>query len=374
MVENKNIADGWIANRMYEIESSGIRKVFELARSIENPINLSIGQPDFDVPEKARKALKQAVDEGRNSYTLTQGIPQLREKLVTKVSQNVPMANRELFITSGTSGGLVLALCCVVNPGDEVIIFDPFFVMYPHLVRLAGGIPVMVDTYPDFEIPFEKLLASITPKTKAILFNNPGNPTGKLYSAETVKKLAEIAKTKKILLISDEVYSLFTYDDALHSPATHNSNVLVLDGFSKSYGMTGWRMGFAHGPSRLIQEMIKLQQFTFVCAPSMVQWAGMEALEEDMSGINSLYKEKRDLLLNGIKDLYEVPPSGGAFYLFPKAPGGNASEFVEKAIKNKLLIIPGKTFSQKDTNFRISFAAKNEVILKGVEVLRNIAK
>ena len=133
-------------------------------------------------------------------------------------------------------------------------------------------------------------------------------------------------------------------------------------------------MGFAHGPSRLIQEMIKLQQFTFVCAPSMVQWAGMEALEEDMSGINSLYKEKRDLLLNGIKDLYEVPPSGGAFYLFPKAPGGNASAFVEKAIKNKLLIIPGKTFSQKDTNFRISFAAKNEVILKGVEVLRNIAK
>ncbi len=121
MVENKNVADGWIANRMYEIESSGIRKVFELARSIEDPINLSIGQPDFDVPEKARKALKYAVDEGRNSYTLTQGIPQLREKLVAKVSQNVPMANRELFITSGTSGGLVLALCCVVNPGDEVI-------------------------------------------------------------------------------------------------------------------------------------------------------------------------------------------------------------------------------------------------------------
>lgn len=372
--QDGNGVEQWIANRMHHIESSGIRKVFELAKSIQDPINLSIGQPDFDVPEEAKKALKEAVDQGSNFYTLTQGIAQLRQKLSAKAAATVPQEGRDLFITSGTSGGLVLALCCVVNPGDEVIIFDPYFVMYPHLVRLAGGVPVYVDTYPDFEISVDKLVAAITPKTKAILFNNPGNPTGKLYGEQTIREVARIAREKNILLVSDEVYSLFQYEGNLHSPAVYNQNVLVLDGFSKSYGMTGWRMGYAHGPARLIQEMIKLQQFTFVCAPSVVQWAGVEALNVDMSNRAREYKAKRDLLLDGIKDLYDVPQGGGAFYLFPKAPGGDATAFVEKAIHNKLLIIPGKTFSRQDSNFRISFAAKNETISRGIEVLRRLAK
>lgn len=374
MKNQDSVVEDWISERMSHIESSGIRKVFELAKSIKDPINLSIGQPDFDVPEEVKKSAKDAIDSGKNSYTLTQGIPELRSLLLGRVNNQFQGDNRDLIITSGTSGALVLALCCVVDPGDEVIIFDPYFVMYPHLVSLAGGKSVFIDTYPDFEIDIKKVEKAITKKTKVILFNNPANPTGKTYSLETVKSLAEIAEKHGILLISDEIYSVFNYDGAFQTPAQFNRNVLVLDGFSKSYGMTGWRMGYAHGPIKLIQEMIKLQQFTFVCAPSMVQYAGITALQQDMSGFIEEYKQKRDFLLNGIKDYYEIPNAGGAFYLFPRAPGGNSTVFVEKAIQHDLLIIPGKTFSSVDTNFRISFAAKKHVLERGVEVLRNLSK
>lgn len=374
MKNQDSVVEDWISERMSHIESSGIRKVFELAKSIKDPINLSIGQPDFDVPEEVKKSAKDAIDSGKNSYTLTQGIPELRSLLLGRVNNQFQGDNRDLIITSGTSGALVLALCCVVDPGDEVIIFDPYFVMYPHLVSLAGGKSVFIDTYPDFEIDIKKVEKAITKKTKVILFNNPANPTGKTYSLETVKSLAEIAEKHGILLISDEIYSVFNYDGAFQTPAQFNQNVLVLDGFSKSYGMTGWRMGYAHGPIKLIQEMIKLQQFTFVCAPSMVQYAGITALQQDMSGFIEEYKQKRDFLLNGIKDYYEIPNAGGAFYLFPRAPGGNSTVFVEKAIQHDLLIIPGKTFSSVDTNFRISFAAKKHVLERGVEVLRKLSK
>jgi aspartate/methionine/tyrosine aminotransferase len=374
MKNQDSVVEDWISERMSHIESSGIRKVFELAKSIKDPINLSIGQPDFDVPEEVKKSAKDAIDSGKNSYTLTQGIPELRSLLLGRVNKQFQRDNRDLIITSGTSGALVLALCCVVDPGDEVIIFDPYFVMYPHLVSLAGGKSVFIDTYPDFEIDIKKVEKAITKKTKVILFNNPANPTGKTYSLETVKSLAEIAEKHGILLISDEIYSVFNYDGAFQTPAQFNRNVLVLDGFSKSYGMTGWRMGYAHGPIKLIQEMIKLQQFTFVCAPSMVQYAGITALQQDMSGFIEEYKQKRDFLLNGIKDYYEIPNAGGAFYLFPRAPGGNSTVFVEKAIQHDLLIIPGKTFSSVDTNFRISFAAKKHVLERGVEVLRKLSK
>src|SRR5579872_2796022 len=171
----------WIAERMRHIESSGIRKVFELARSLKDPINLSIGQPDFDVPGPVKAAAHAAIDRGDNGYTVTQGIPELRAKIQADVRARYRDPDREVFITSGTSGGLVVALCCTVNPGDEVIVFDPYFVMYPHLVTLAGGTALYVDTYPDFDIDPDKVRAALTPRTKAILVNSPANPTGRVY-------------------------------------------------------------------------------------------------------------------------------------------------------------------------------------------------
>lgn len=170
MTNQDSVVDDWIAERMSYIESSGIRKVFELAKSIKDPINLSIGQPDFDVPEPIKKAAKEAIDAGRNTYTLTQGIPELRQQLLQMVEAKYPKSNRDLIVTSGTSGALVLALCCVVDPGDEVIIFDPYFVMYPHLVSLTGGKSVFIDTYPDFEIDINKVEKAITKKNQGYTF------------------------------------------------------------------------------------------------------------------------------------------------------------------------------------------------------------
>jgi aspartate aminotransferase/aminotransferase len=368
-------ADRWIADRMRLVESSGIRKVFELARSLKDPVNLSIGQPDFDVPGPVKAAAHAAIDAGANGYTVTQGIPELRTKILADIRKRYPHADRELFITSGTSGGLVLALLATVNPGDEVIVFDPYFVMYPHLVALAGGTTVYVDTEPDFGIDVDRVRAAITPRTKAILVNSPANPTGRVLPRQTLKDLALLVRQRDVLLLSDEVYRAFCYDEPFCSPAEFNDDVLVFDGFSKSYAMTGWRLGFAHGPRRLIEELIKLQQFTFVCAPSMVQHAGIAAWDCDVSAFVEAYRRKRDRVCDGLSHYYEVVRPEGAFYAFPRAPrGGTASDFVAEAIRNNLLLIPGNVFSRHDTHFRLSYAADDRTLDRGLEILQRLAR
>jgi aspartate aminotransferase/aminotransferase len=362
----------WVAERMHHIESSGIRKVFELARSLQDPVNLSIGQPEFDVPEPIKTAAHAAIERGANAYTITQGIPELLTKIQADVDATYRHADREVFITSGTSGGLMLALCCTVNPGDEVIVFDPYFVMYPHLVTLAGGTTVLVDTYPDFSIDEDRVRAALTPRTKAILVNSPANPTGRVHPREVLRDLAKLAAERGVLLMSDEVYRVFCYDQPFSSPAEFNEDVLVFDGFSKAYGMTGWRLGFAHGPRRLIHEMIKLQQFTFVCAPSMVQHAGIAAWDYDVSCIVADYRRKRDRIYEGLKDRFELVRPEGAFYAFPKAPSGGGTEFVTEAIRNNLLLIPGNVFSKRDTHFRLSYAADERTLDRGTEILNRM--
>ncbi|HLW67267.1 MAG TPA: aminotransferase class I/II-fold pyridoxal phosphate-dependent enzyme [Gemmataceae bacterium] len=364
----------WIADRMHSIELSGIRKVFELARSLKDPVDFSIGQPHFDVPEPIKAAAKAAIDRGANGYTVTQGIPQLRDRLAADVQEKYGHADRAVMVTSGTSGALTLALLTSVNPGDEVIVFDPYFVSYPHMVTLAGGRMVPVETLPDFEIDLNRAKQAITPKTKAILVNSPGNPTGVVLKPETLRGLAELAARHDLLLISDEIYHSFCYDQPFHSPAEFHPDVLVVDGFGKSYGMTGWRMGFAHGPKRLIDEMIKLQQFTFVCAPSIAQHACITALDFDVSSVVTDYRQKRDRICAGLKGHYDFVTPAGAFYVFPRVPSGTGTEFVEKAICNNLLTIPGKTFSTRDTHFRLSYAVPDSTIDRGIEILRRLAR
>jgi aspartate aminotransferase/aminotransferase len=366
--------DRWVAQRMQSIDSSGIRKVFDLARSLKDPVNLSIGLPDFDVPAPIKAAAHAAIDQGKNAYTVTQGIPELCAKIQANLDRRYRHPDRQVFLTSGTSGGLLVALCCTVNPGDEVIVFDPYFVMYPHLVTLAGGTTVAVDTYPDFCIDVNKVRAALSPRTKAIIVNSPANPTGMLYDRDCLGALARLARERNVLLMSDEVYRVFNHDGPFCSPAEFNEDVLVFDGFSKAYAMTGWRLGFAHGPRRIIQEMIKLQQFTFVCAPSMVQHAGVVAWDQDVSGVAAAYRKKRDRLYEGIKDHFEVVKPGGAFYMFPQAPWGTGTEFVAEAIKNNLLMIPGGTFSRRDTHFRLSYAADDATIDRGIDILNRLAR
>ncbi len=363
-----------LADRTRLFDTSGIRKVFDLGAKLKDPINLSIGQPDFDVPRPVRRAAIEAIESRKNGYALTQGMPVLRDRLAAGVLNEYGHDDRELLVTSGTSGGLLLALMVLVNPGDEVIAFDPYFVMYDSLPALVGGKVVLIDTYPDFRIELDRVAEAITPRTKAIFFNSPANPTGVMAEEETVRGLAELAAERDVTLISDEIYRTFCYDRPLVSPARYNPRTLVVDGFSKSHGMTGWRLGFAHGPAEIIREMIKFQQYTFVCAPHPFQWAGAAAIDEDMTSYVDDYRRKRDMLLAGLADDYEVSHPEGAFYAFPKAPWGTAMEFVTEAIeKHKLLIIPGGVFSRRDTHFRISYAADDRVIERGIEALRKLA-
>ncbi len=362
-----------LADRTQAFDSSGIRKVFDLAAKMTDPINLSIGQPDFDVPDEIKTACIDAIQAGKNAYALTQGMPVLREKLQARVDQESGHADRRVFVSSGTSGGLSLAIWSLVNPGDEVIVFDPYFVMYTALTQLVGGVPVIVDTYPDFRIDLNKVAAAITPRTKLILLNSPANPTGVIASEVEVRGLARLAAEKNVILLSDEIYRSFCYDAPFVSPAKYNDRTLVIDGFSKSHGMTGWRLGFVHGPAEIIDTMIKLQQYTFVCAPQPVQWAGAVAMDVDVAQHVEDYRRKRDLISAGLSDLYEVVQPRGAFYVFPKAPWGTGSEFVAQAIERQLLIIPGNIFSRRDTHFRISYAASDEVIYRGIDVLRDLA-
>jgi aspartate/methionine/tyrosine aminotransferase len=254
-----------------------------------------------------------------------------------------------------------------------VIIFDPYFVMYRHQVTLAGGTSILIDTYPDFRIKPEVVDAAITPRTKCVVVNSPVNPTGVVATDDEMRALAELCNKRNVLLISDEVYRAFCYDAPFASPAAWNEDVLVVDGFSKAHGITGWRLGFAHGPARIIQEMAKLQQFSFVCAPSIVQYAGVAALDEDLTAHIEAYRRKRDMVVAALSDSYELPFPEGAFYAFPRAPWGTAADFVAEAIHHNLLIIPGNVFSRRDTHFRISYAVDDTTLKRGLDVLRQLA-
>jgi aspartate aminotransferase/aminotransferase len=365
----------WLAARTAQFDSSGIRKVFDLAAKMKNPINLSIGQPDFSVPDEIKRAAIDAINADRNGYSQTQGIPDLRERLQADLQKEYGHEDRRVLVTSGTSGALVLAMLALVDPGDEVIIFDPYFVMYPALVAMVGGKAVYVDTYPDFRIDLDKVAAAITPRTKLILFNSPANPTGVVADVDAARGLADLAAKRNIALLSDEIYRLFCYDAPLPSPAQWNADTIVVDGFSKSYAVTGWRLGWVHGPAAIIDKMTMLQQYTFVCAPHPLQWAAIAALGVDMSPQAADYSQRRHLILNGLRDAgYEVASSAGAFYVYPKVPEGRGTgqEFVARAIENELLIIPGNIFSRRDTHFRISYAASVATIERGLEVLRRL--
>jgi len=363
----------WISDRAKSLQVSGIRKVFDLGRSLKDPVNLSIGQPHFDVPEPIRAAAKAATDDRQNGYTVTQGIAPLRERLIADVQARLPHPEREVLVTSGTSGGLLLAMLAVVNPGDEVIAADPYFVAYPNLVAIAGGKLVTVDTHPDFRLDPDKVRAAITNRTKVILLCSPSNPTGAVIDPEAMQAIAALARKHGILLVSDEIYRAFHFDGPPRSPAEFNEDVLVIEGFGKTYGVTGWRLGFAHGPRAVIEEMTKLQQFTFVCAPAPFQQAVVAAMDFDVSAIVADYKHKRDLLVEGLRERFEFARPGGAFYLYPKSPWGTGTEFVTAAIRENLLMIPGVTFSTRDTHFRISYAASDETLRRGIAILNRLA-
>ncbi len=369
----------FISDRALGVDASGIRKVFDLAAKMKDPINLSIGLPDFDVPELGKISAIDAINAGANRYTQTQGIAPLRERLRADLSREIGHDVGDVLITSGVSGGLLLAILATINPGDEVIFLDPYFVMYKHLLTMAGGKAVVVDSYPDFKFPADKVAAAITPRTRMLVINSPSNPTGMVMSEQELKDAVDVARSHNLLLMSDEIYEPFLYDvqrsaARLYSPLALYENTIALRGFSKSHAMTGWRVGYAFGQAEVVAQMTKLQQYTFVCAPAPFQTAALASLDVDMSPHVEAYRKKRDIVYSMLSTKFEITRPGGAFYIFPKAPRGlTASAFVEQAIARNVLIIPGNVFSSRDTHFRISYATTDEKLRQGCEILLSLA-
>ncbi len=374
ITETSPTPDQWIARRAHRFDSSGIRRMFALAAKMKNPVNLSIGQPDFPVPDAVKQAMTHAVESDHNGYTPTEGIRPLVDRLQTGVTQQFGHADRRVMITSGTSGALNLAIMATVNPGDEVIFFDPWFVMYPALIEMAGGVAVPVRTTEDFQIDMAAVAEKISPRTRMIIVNSPCNPTGVCNDAQQLQQLAELARQHNICLVSDEIYSLFVYDRPHQSPAEFNDQVLVIDGFSKSWAMTGWRVGWAHGPAAIIDAMARMQQFTYVCAPAPAQWAALAALDTDMQPQIDHFRQRRDRIVGALSGAYEIASPGGAFYVYPKLPWGTGERFMQAAIERELLVIPGNIFSASDTHFRISIAVADEVLERGINILLELAR
>jgi aspartate aminotransferase/aminotransferase len=367
-----------LAHRTSLIDSSGIREVFALAASLKDPVNFSIGLPDFDVPDRIKAAAIGAIEQGSNRYSQTAGEADLLEKIAARLKIDYGWQDPSLLVTSGVSGGLLLAFMTLIDPGDEVIMTDPYFVIYKHVISMIGGKCVFVDNYPDFSLPVEGIASAVNARTKLIVLNSPANPTGAVSTSSEVEAIARIAGQNDILVMSDEIYDKFCYDGPCPSVADFYDKTLLLKGFSKTYAMTGWRMGYVAGTGavkEVIEEMTKIQQYTFVCAPTPFQKAAVAALDCDMSEYVAAYKRKRDMIYEGLRDNFDLVKPGGAFYAFVRAPqwAKNATEFVEKAIANNVLVIPGCVFSEKDTHFRISYATTDEKIAQGIDILNGLA-
>jgi len=314
----------YVSRRALNVDASGIRKVFDLAAKMKDPINFSIGLPDFDVPEVAKAAAIEAVRSGQNRYTPTQGIAPLRERLRADLSAEIGRDVGDVLITSGVSGGLFLAILATIDPGDEAIFLDPYFVMYKHLLTMAGGKSVIVDSYPDFRFHADRVEKAITAHTKLLILNSPSNPTGVVMTSAEVCAAVDLARRHDLLIISDEIYEPFLYTGAagngravLDSPASIHDRTIVLRGFSKSHAMTGWRLGYAAGPAEIISQMTKLQQYTYVCAPAPFQHAAPAAMDVPMHGAVEDHRRKRDIACKCLARRLQLVYPRVAIYVFP---------------------------------------------------------
>ena len=363
------------ADRLTQLKPSGIRKFFELGLSMKDPIDLSIGQADFDVPAEIKAAAIEAIESGHNLYTVTQGIPELRNALRERLGRRFgDTEGEEILVTGGVSGGLLLSFMALLNPGDEVLVPDPYFVMYRHLAVMVGATSRTYDTYPDFRVNAERIRERITDKTRIIVINSPSNPTGNALTEQEARDIASLAEDTGIPLISDEIYEEFIYDDRHVSPREFTRNCIVLSGASKSMGVPGWRIGWMLAPQALSERMYMLQQFSYVCAPAPFQHAVCKGLSVDFEAHRNDYRVKRDLIFEGLRERFGCVRPGGAFYIFPQLPEGVKLEaFMERCIERELLVVPGSACSERATNFRLCYATSNEKLERAIEMLNEIA-
>lgn len=351
---------------------SGIRRFFDIATRMEGVISLGVGEPDFVTPQRIRAAGIRALEEGYTSYTGNSGLLPLRERICAYYQRKYRVAynpETECLITVGVSEALDLALRVVINPGDEIIVPTPCYVAYIPCIQFAGGTPVSIPTYMEegFRLHPERVEKAITPRSKAILIGSPANPTGATQSRENLLQLVEIAHKYNLYLLSDEIYERLTYDSEHTCMAAlpgARERTIVLNGFSKSYAMTGWRIGYACGPEPILRLMIRVHQYTMLCASHIAQLAAIEALDnadEDVSQMIADYNKRRKIFVEGLNRIgLECPLPQGAFYTFPsiKRYGLSSEEFAERLLQEeRVAVVPGTAFGEAgEGHIRCSYA------------------
>lgn len=370
----------FLAENIKNMPSSGIRKFFDVANMMENAISLGVGEPDFETPWHIREAAISSLEKGHTSYSSNTGMLELREAVSDYLDEKYSTKydpKTQIVITIGASEGIDIALRAIINLGDEVLVIEPSYVSYKPCVSMCGGVPVPVVTYEenDFRVTPEEIENKITPKTKAIILPYPNNPTGGIMEIDDLAAISKVIIEHDLFVISDEIYSELTYGTKHVSIASlpgMYERTVVLNGFSKAFAMTGWRLGFACGPEEMIFNMNKIHQYIAMCAPTPSQYAGIEALtseqrEEDIAVMRDAYDERRRVMVDGFRQMgLSCFEPKGAFYVFPsiKKTGMTSDEFCEKLLfSEKVAVVPGTAFGECGEGFiRCSYAYSIENI------------
>ena len=361
-----------LSKTIVNIQPSGIRKFFDIASEMDDVISLGVGEPDFDTPWHIRDEGIYSLEKGRTFYTSNAGLKELKMEICNymKRKQNIEYNyNDEVIVTVGGSEAIDIALRAMLNPGEEVIIPQPCYVSYEPCTILAGGVPVIIDLKAEneFRLTAEELEAAITDKTKCLILAFPNNPTGAIMTKEDLEKIAKVIIEKDIIVISDEIYAELTYGREHVSIASlpgMQERTILINGFSKAYAMTGWRLGYACGPANIIGQMTKIHQFAIMCAPTTSQYAAVEALkngDEDVQEMREAYNQRRRYLVNAFREMgLECFEPFGAFYVFPciKEFGMTSDEFATRFLEEeKVAAVPGTAFGDSGEGFlRISYA------------------
>lgn len=371
------------AKHVAVLPPSGIRKFFDIVATMDNVISLGVGEPDFKTPERVRKAAMDSLAEGKTRYSSNWGMPKLREEIAHYLKRRFDLDYDidQILCTIGASEAIDVTLRTVLEPGDEVLVVEPSYVAYKPAIQLQHGVPVVVTTKAenDFKLMPEELEAAITPKTKALILPYPNNPTGAIMEREDLERIAPVCIKHDLLVISDEIYAELTYGGKRHcsigSLPGMKERTIVINGFSKAFAMTGWRLGYACGPAPVIEQMVKLHQFAIMCAPTNSQFAAVEALKNcdmEVEMMVEAYDQRRRFLLNAFKEMgLECFEPYGAFYVFPsiKKFGMTSEEFATRLLsEQRLAVVPGTAFGASGEGFvRISYAYSIENLKVGLE-------
>lgn len=368
-----------LSNRLKNFDSSDFRDVFLRQQALTDPIDLSIGLPEDKTPDHIKQAGIDAILNDKTVYTPTNGIPELRIALANKLKSknDINVTSDQVTVVPGLTTGLLLVYMALLDPGDEIIIMEPCYPPYQSLAAAIGATVVTVPTFPSYLPDIPSIEARITEKTKAIVINTPNNPTGAVYSRDTLEKLAQIADEKGIVLISDEIYEHFVYEGEHFSVGSIYPNTITMNGFSKEYAMTGWRLGYIAGPQQIIDAINELQQYIVFSSSSIAQYAALEAIKHpDPVAVHDKYLKKRNLLISSLRDMgYEVHGGQGSYYIYLKTPDGMIDlDFVQKAADHNVLLVPGRAFSSSHGYVRISYGNDIETLKKGLEQIAIITK